>query len=62
MKLFDPTRQHDHEQNKKIYAMFELAYTFVDFSAAVLFVIGSVLFFSEATTNIATWCFLIYLM
>ena len=31
----------------------------MDFAAAVLFVIGSALFFSEATTYVATWMFLI---
>ncbi|MEM8950811.1 MAG: YrhK family protein [Pseudomonadota bacterium] len=59
MQIFDPEIPHRHDRNKKIHALFELAYTFVDFSAAVLFVIGSILFFNEETATIATWCFLI---
>lgn len=58
MKLFDPANHVQSDQHKKLYAYCEFAYTVVDFSAAVLFVIGSILFFSEATTYIATWLFL----
>lgn len=59
MKIFDPanhTRSHTH---RKIYAYAELAYTLVDFSAAALFVVGSILFFSEDTVYLGTWLFLI---
>lgn len=31
----------------------------VDFSAAVLFVVGSILFFKTDTTYLATWLFLV---
>lgn len=46
-------------EHKKIYAYCELAYTIVDVSAAVLFVIGNILFFGEATTYAGTWLFLV---
>ena len=59
MQIFDPESAHKHDQNKKIYAIAELVYTLVDFSAAVLFVVGSILFFNEGTITIGTWCFLI---
>jgi hypothetical protein len=59
MKLFNPDNLVRSDQHKKIYAYCELAYTIVDVSAAVLFVIGSILFFSEATTYVATWLFVI---
>jgi len=36
-----------------------LAYTLVDFLAAAMFVIGSILFFEPETTTAATWLFLI---
>lgn len=39
--------------------MCEIAYTVVDFSAAALFVIGSLLFFSESTTYAGTWLFVV---
>lgn len=59
MKLFHPDNHTQSVKHKKIYAVCELAYTFVDFSAAAMFVIGSVLFFKESTTYVATWLFLI---
>ena len=49
--LFNPENHTRSQQHKKVYAYCELAYTLVDFSAAALFVVGSVLFFNEATTN-----------
>ena len=59
MKLFDPDNSTASERHKRIYALSEIAYTLVDFSAAALFVVGSVLFFSASTTDAATWLFLI---
>jgi len=59
MKLFNPDNHTRSNEHKKIYAYCELAYTFVDFSAAALFVIGSILFFSEVTTYLGTWLFLV---
>ena len=59
MSLFDPANHQRSARHKKIYAYAELAYTVVDFSAAVLFVVGSVLFFSESTTYVGTWLFLV---
>ena len=59
MKLFNPDRRNLSDRHKKIYAYCELAYTIVDFSAAALFVIGSILFFSASTTYVGTWLFLV---
>lgn len=59
MKMFDPDNHTRSAAHKKIYAFYTIAYTVVDFSAAVLFVIGSILFFSSSTTYAATWLFLI---
>ena len=59
MTLFNPDNRNLSDRHKKIYAYCELAYTTVDFSAAALFVIGSILFFSDSTTYIGTWLFLI---
>lgn len=59
MKMFDPANATHSKKHREIYAFYALAYTIVDFSAAVLFVVGSVLFFSSATTYAATWLFLI---
>lgn len=59
MKVFNPANHTRSAEHKRIYAYCELAYTIVDFSAAALFVVGSILFFSEQTTYFGTWLFLI---
>ncbi|WP_232830426.1 YrhK family protein [Oceanicella sp. SM1341] len=59
MKLFDPKTRFSGQRNQKIYAAYEIAYTAVDFSAALLFLAGSFLFFREATQTAGTWLFVI---
>lgn len=59
MKLFRHRTRQATEESRRLYARFEIAYTIVDFMAAVCFVIGSVLFFFESQQIPATWFFLI---
>lgn len=59
MSLFNPENSTRSLRHKRIYARYEIAYTVVDVSAALLFVVGSILFFSPKTTDIGTWFFLI---
>lgn len=59
MKLFRHRTRQATEESRRLYARFEIAYTIVDFMAAVSFVIGSVLFFFESQQIPATWFFLI---
>ena len=59
MNLFNPDNHSKSDDHKRIYAMCEIAYTVVDFSAAALFVIGSFLFFDESTTYFGTWLFVV---
>jgi len=59
MKMFDPKTKHASPRHSELYAFYELMFTLVDFMAALLFVIGSILFFQESTTYIGTWLFLI---
>ena len=59
MRLFDPANHMLSDTHRKIYSYTELAYNIVDFSAAALFVVGSILFFSASTTYFGTWLFLI---
>ncbi|ORE93430.1 YrhK family protein [Acuticoccus yangtzensis] len=58
--MFEP---HSNEglshRERRAYAAFEIAYTLVDFGAALCFVVGSVLFFWEATMVAGTWAFLV---
>jgi hypothetical protein len=58
MRLFDPRDRQITPQQARRYAKFEILHTVVDFVAAVLFVIGSILFFSEQTKTVGTVCFL----
>lgn len=59
MTLFKLSRHRKYVSDERTYAWFELAYTTVDVCAAVLFVIGSIMFFSEAWLKAGTWCFLV---
>lgn len=59
MQIFNPDNARQSEASKKVYAWYELAYTAVDFAAALLFAIGSILFFKTETTHLGTWLFLI---
>lgn len=45
MKLFRHENRERNHDTRRIYALYELAYTLVDFGAAICFLIGSVLFF-----------------
>lgn len=57
MQLFShKNRQRNHE-TRRVYAAFELLYTVVDFSAALCFTIGSVMFFWDSLMTTATWFF-----
>ena len=57
--IFEPPHHGRSPAWKRRYAMFEIAHTLIDFLAAVFFIIGSVMFFSEAWLIPGTWLFLI---
>ena len=57
--LFSRDHRQGTDRQRRTYAAFEIAYTFVDFAAAVCFVIGSVMFFFEEWQTPGTWLFLI---
>lgn len=59
MRLFSPLDRRFDKAGARTWARFEIAYTTVDFLAALLFLVGSVLFFDEATQRTGTWLFLI---
>ena len=59
MALFDPNARNRSETHRRLYALYEIWYTTIDFGAALCFVIGSVLFFSASTQTAATWFFLV---
>ncbi len=58
-RLFHHENREHSQDTRRVYAAFELAYTCVDFGAALCFILGSVMFFSDALFTPATWLFLI---
>ncbi|SFD90873.1 YrhK family protein [Roseivivax sediminis] len=56
-KLFRHETRQSTARTRRLYARYELAHTIVDFAAAVLFLVGSVLFFWDETQFTATWMF-----
>ncbi|WP_121632780.1 YrhK family protein [Tropicibacter alexandrii] len=59
MTLFRHENRQKSEKSRRVYALFEIAYTVVDFAAAISFLIGSVLFFWKAYETPAIWLFVI---
>ncbi|SKA30754.1 YrhK family protein [Consotaella salsifontis] len=59
MKLFKPDNPTKSSETKDIYAAYEIAYTIVDFAAAMAFLVGSILFFKDSTQTAGTWLFVI---
>ena len=58
-RLFDPRNRQLTEHQARRYAMFEALHTTVDFLAAFLFVVGSVLFFFKELQTAGTVGFLV---
>lgn len=60
MKLFRHSNRQKSEAAKNLYARFEMLHTFVDFTAAICFLVGSVLFFFHEPLKLAgIWLFVI---
>lgn len=59
MRLFALTNRERNRDTRRIYALYELAYTTVDFLAALAFLTGSVLFLWSETAEQATWLFIL---
>ena len=55
--IFEPHDQPQSPAWKRHYALFEIAYTVVDFGAAFCFIIGSIMFFFAAWMTPGTWFF-----
>lgn len=56
--LFRPDQHTYSEDDLRRYAVFEIIYTLIDFAAVNLFLIGSVMFLSEAWQTPGTWLFI----
>ncbi|MFW2541202.1 YrhK family protein [Primorskyibacter sp. 2E107] len=59
MTLFSHENRQKTPETRRIFAAFEIAHTLVDFTAAICFLIGSILFFWKAYETPAIWLFVI---
>lgn len=59
MILFHHDNRNRNADTRRVYALFEIVYTAVDFAAALCFTVGSVLFFFPAYETPAIWLFTI---
>ena len=58
-RMLDPVLRDLSPRHLEVYWRYQVVRTAVDFGAAVCFVVGSIFFFSESTTLLATWLFLL---
>ena len=59
MKLFRSRRFDASSRHRQVYSAYEIAYTSVDWLAAVLFTIGSIMFLYDDLMKAGTWLFII---
>jgi uncharacterized membrane protein YhfC len=59
MRLFYRQNQEQNADTRRVYALYEIAHTTVDFAAAICFTIGSVLFFWSSLETSAIWLFVV---
>lgn len=59
MQLFRHANRERNADTRRIYALYELVHTAVDFAAALCFLVGSVLFFWPAVETEAIWLFVV---
>lgn len=58
-RLFHPRTEAMSPHDMRRQALFEVVRTMVDFGAALCFVVGSIMFFSDAWLFVGTWFFLV---
>lgn len=59
LNLFRQENRQRSERSRAFYAAVELVYTVVDFTAALAFLVGSILFFWKSLETMAIWFFVI---
>ncbi|WP_109466307.1 YrhK family protein [Albibacillus kandeliae] len=56
--LFHKDRRNQNPESSRLYALYEIAYTAIDFGAALTFLVGSIMFLSENWQTTGTWLFI----
>ena len=59
MSLFAPENATRSDRHRRIHAYYEIAHTAADFLAAILFLVGSVLFFYPQDETLGVWFFVV---
>lgn len=59
MKAFAPDSRRLSPRHEKLFALYELTFTIVEFTAGLLFLVGSWMFFYKSLQDPAIWCFVI---
>nr|WP_081536113.1 YrhK family protein [Rhodovulum sp. P5] len=59
MTLFRHENRERTADTRRVYALYEIAHTAVDFAAALCFLAGSILFFWPSVETAAIWLFVI---
>ncbi|RSK32706.1 hypothetical protein EJA01_10220 [Rhodovulum iodosum] len=59
MQLFRHASRERNADTRRVYALYEIAHTVVDFAAALCFLVGSILFFWDAAETPAIWLFVL---
>lgn len=59
MRLFHPDARDASHKHRRLYAIYELTFTIIEFTAGMLFLVGSWLFFYRSLEDAAIWCFVI---
>lgn len=59
MHLFMQDHRNNGVRQRKIYALYEIIYTCIDFGAALTFIIGSFMFLSSRWEYTGTWFFIV---
>ncbi len=59
MPLFSHANRERNADTRRVYAIYELLHTVVDFTAALCFLVGSILFFWAEYETQAIWLFVI---
>jgi hypothetical protein len=59
MRIFAPDTRHNSRRHEKLYAAYELAFTLVQVTAGLMFLVGSWMFFYKSLEDAAIWLFVV---
>lgn len=57
--IMRPDAATKSQEHREVYRGYEIMHTLVDFTAALLFLVGSVMFFYPSLKDLAIWAFIL---